>query len=321
MVASAHLQAGGDDQMGQRFSQALKTLKCMDQRWKKLNPRKKKSDKGSKSRSKSKEISRSPSPAGRHHVNSSHRPPRLGRGDRASSPDRPPMLGREPSSLMRAREFTAFEKMHGANKEQRNEGGGKKELLKKEAKKELRKLDEGDGKDKGPRALCLVCGDMNASFNEPFYALLTNGGMTKDMWEKGFGPQPRKFEFKSEHVGKLHDAHASVTETSKLDRPFTWVADTDLERPGMEDFALDFIFHSAGSDGLTLKALRMPYDSKSREKMLKEGIPNSEHGSDHLPVAAIFELPPAPLPKNVPVRDEGKEKPAERRGRSREPRD
>eukprot|EP00467_Chlorarachnion_reptans_P008566 CAMPEP_0114525392 /NCGR_PEP_ID=MMETSP0109-20121206/22393_1 /TAXON_ID=29199 /ORGANISM="Chlorarachnion reptans, Strain CCCM449" /LENGTH=454 /DNA_ID=CAMNT_0001706957 /DNA_START=75 /DNA_END=1439 /DNA_ORIENTATION=+ len=146
---------------------------------------------------------------------------------------------------------------------------------------------------------CIVCGDMNAFYDDPSVRLFKTGHMRRNMWNPMDGEPPRRLDFRAGHVGGLRDAYCILDEES---RPFTYQYGSEDCKNKVVRMVVDYIFYAERKENvreedgtrLTLRALRRPFGKSRRKPLASVGIPNGWHPSDHLPLAALFEMSSSP---------------------------
>jgi len=148
--------------------------------------------------------------------------------------------------------------------------------------------------------LCIVCGDFNATQSDPVCILLRDGKFDNSKWDDTKYNRPRKCVYDSPNIKALVDAF-EILDEKKSGRGYTYQGGIEGGPRGPDQWWIDYILYSTGPwthekepemPRLTLKAVRLPCTEDESKKCTKEGIPNAWHPSDHLPLAAVFDLPP-----------------------------
>jgi len=140
---------------------------------------------------------------------------------------------------------------------------------------------------------------MNAFYDDPSVRLFKTGHMRRNMWNPMDGEPPRRLDFRAGHVGGLRDAYCILDEES---RPFTYQYGSEDCKNKVVRMVVDYIFYAERKENvreedgtrLTLRALRRPFGKSRRKPLASVGIPNGWHPSDHLPLAALFEMSSSP---------------------------
>eukprot|EP00466_Bigelowiella_natans_P014926 jgi/Bigna1/85084/estExt_fgenesh1_pg.C_20133 len=148
--------------------------------------------------------------------------------------------------------------------------------------------------------LCIICGDFNAEKDDPCYKLLKEGRLEVKEWdEQKYAKRPKKFAFESVSIGKLTDAMVKTKY-----KHFTYqggcLKGTDIDddiKNQVGRYLIDYIMFTGSTNSskkakLSLLSLRIPLSEKMAREAAETGLPNSWHPSDHLPLAALFQLPP-----------------------------
>jgi len=122
---------------------------------------------------------------------------------------------------------------------------------------------------------CFICGDFNATSEDPVHHLISEGKLQSEHIEKYFG----KSGFKFEHKYLFRDSSCGL-----MEKPYTskWGVKEDarFER-------IDYIYFTPKTFDVIYE--RDPLTLEQRAHLIEDGgLPNSWNPSDHLPVAAVF---------------------------------
>jgi len=137
--------------------------------------------------------------------------------------------------------------------------------------------DKNSSKD----TACILCGDFNSLPGEAVYELVVKGYLDDENRRKYIWKNKKKCKSMFRHNIPFRD----VWNIGNTKIPFTHQWHTNENAIFSR---IDFIFYNSST--MATKAIRIPFTSEQKKKMISCGLPCEWHPSDHLPVVAQFQI-------------------------------